>query len=136
MCRLCLSPHCPLLKSRGGPGTEAYLQGGVEERQKMRVAGGQLFSSPKMSQGSGHRFKSDVHLSLPPFLSTILPLGFSGGFALLPCRYTVHLSFFIFPPSVDPLYPCPATFFVQPISLNWYQHRGDGCCVSQLGEMR
>lgn len=37
----------PLLQPIGGPGTEAYLWGGVDGRQEVRVAGGQLFSSSK-----------------------------------------------------------------------------------------
>lgn len=128
----------PTSRVQGWPRNRSILAGGVEKRQEVRVAKGQLFSSSKMSQGSGQRLKSDVHLSLPPFPSTILPLGFFFLFffgAVALSLYRSPLLLHLFPP-VDPLYPRPATFFVRPILLNWYQHRGDGCCVSQLGEMR
>ena len=131
MCRLLLSPHCPLLESRGGPRTEAW--GGSRRGRRWGSLEGNSFLLPKCHKGLDTDLKSDVHL--PPIpLHDPPPHGFIFLFAL--SLYRPSLLFH--PPSnpFDPLYPRPAAFFVQPISLNWYQHRGDGCCVSQLGEMR
>lgn len=92
--------------------TAFFLESGeVEERQEMRVAGRQLFSSSEISQQSGQRLKSDVHLNLPPFPSRcFLPPDFFS-WPLLSCRHTVHSSF-IFRPLSTPSTP------VQPHSLS------------------
>lgn len=136
MRRLFLCPRCPLLQPIGGPGTEAYLWGEGGGRE----AGGEgrwratlfFFQKPHKSLDTDLRVMCDWSCP-PPLLSRHLPLLFS----LSPCRHTVHRSFFIFLPPSTPHSPsCPATVFVRPVSLNWYQWRGDGCCVSQLGEMR
>ena len=138
MCGQFQCPQMPNALAHRWPRSREIFSGreGLDGRQEVRVTGGQLLSSSKTSQGSGHRLESDMRQKCLPPLTSHYAHHLSPLFSLLPCRHTVHPSLFIFLSLSTPRPACPAAVFVQSVLLNWYRQRGDGCCVSQLGEMR
>lgn len=126
MCRLFLCPHCPLLQPIGGPGTEAYLWGGV--RRRCGSLEGNSFLLPKPHKGLDTDLRVMCSGVVYPLSSPTTPTTFPS--FLLAALSPYHPSLLLDLPPVDPLLPHPSALCAARLTELVSAERGWMLCLS------